>query len=537
MRLLAALLMLAALATHTAPALAAAPVALLASARLEGLEARLDSYVEKHRPHPQTGITVGVVENGKLVFSKSYGLRDREKNLPVTPSTLFALGSCTKSFVALGAAMLHDSGKLNLDQPVRGLLPDFALADLRVGQEATFTDLLSHRVGLPRHDLLWYLSPFDSRELYQRLPYLSLNRKPGKGFREGHQYNNLMYMVLGQALEQASGESWQEFTKLRIFQPLGLARANFAVDESQRADDFAQPYSGAQHLPFKSLPQVAPAGAINASLEDTARWLAFLQAGGVTEEGERLVNEASFARLLKPESEGSFPEVGVDFKYGLGFFLNQVAGRKVVWHAGNIDGFSAHVSWMPEEKLGLVVLTNESAGNAFQLPWKLVRDGSEQKLLPYVLYEHMLAANERGLGLVEDDSLVSRLEGVRAAPAVPGPAATWNGQIENVTAAAQTANGTETETATQTASGSGAYEDLGYGTLYLRKLDGRFALDYYGTLLPLEPTLFPDLFHTPALDRPGKSWEIRLEKAGDEIVSVSVPFESEVDPIVFVKRP
>jgi CubicO group peptidase (beta-lactamase class C family) len=508
------------LATFSAQAHAAA-------ANLNGLEQRVDAFVEKHRPHPQTGITVGVVENGKLVFSKSYGLRDREKNLPVTPSTLFALGSCTKSFVALGAAMLHDSGKLSLDQPVRGLLPEFALADLRVGQEATFTDLLSHRVGLPRHDLLWYLSPFDSRELYQRLPYLSLNRKPGKGFREGHQYNNLMYMVLGQALEQASGESWQELTRLRIFQPLGMSRANFAVEESQREDDFAQPYSGASLLPFKALPQVAPAGAINASLEDTVRWLAFLQAGGVTEEGERLVSEASFARLLKPESEAAFPEVGVDFKYGLGFFLNEVAGRRVVWHAGNIDGFSAHVSWMPEEKLGLVVLTNESAGNAFQLPWKLVRDGSEQKLLPYVLYEHMLAANERGLGLVEDNSLVSRLESVSPVPAVPGPAATWNGLTEALSQAAG-----EAPAATES-----VYEDLGYGLIYLRRFDGRLALDYYGTLLPLEPTLFPDLFHTPALDRPGKRWEIRLEKAGDEVVSVSVPFEAEVDPIVFAKRP
>lgn len=528
------------------------------AANLEGLEAKLDAFVARHRTHPEMGVAVGVVEDGKLVFQKSYGLRDREKKLPVTADTLFAIGSCTKSFVALGAAMLHDEGKLGLDRPVRSVLPDFALADLQASQVATFTDLLTHRVGLPRHDLLWYVAPFGADELYARLPFLSMNRKPGFGFREGHQYNNLMYLVLGRAIGAASGGTWEAFTKERLLKPLGLASANFAVEESQRAADFAQPYAGAQLLPFRSLPQVAPAGAINASVADMARFVGFLQAGGATTDGKRLVSDDAFARLLKPESEGKIPEVGVTFQYGLGLFLNEVAGRKVAWHGGNIDGFSAHYSFLPGEKLGLVVLTNESAGMAFEFPWKLVRDGGEQKLLPYIVYEHLLGEQDRGLGLEDNRNLVTHLAAQMAALPRP-PTEAVARAVTEATAAAATA----TETGTLSGTGSGAensaepgpatdsatgnsllpssraqvLEDLGYGMLYLREQEGRLALDYYGTLLPLEPTLFHDLFHAPSLSEPGKLWTVRVERSGTEVLSVSVPLEPEVEPVVFVKRP
>lgn len=499
------------------------------AANLEGLEAKLDAFVAKHRTHPEMGLALGVIEEGKLVFQKSYGMRDREKQLPVTADTLFAIGSCTKSFVALGAAMLHDEGKLQLDRPVRSVLPDFALADLEVSQVATFTDLLSHRVGLPRHDLLWYVGPFGADELYGRLPFLSMNRKPGFGFREGHQYNNLMYLVLGRAISSASGASWEEFTKERLLAPLGLATANFAVEESQRGMNFAQPYAGAQRLPFRSLPQVAPAGAINASMAEMARLVAFLQAGGVTPDGKKLVSDESFARLLRPESEGRIPEVGVTFRYGLGLFLNEVAGRKVAWHGGNIDGFSAHYSFVPGEKLGLVILTNESAGLAFEFPWKLVRDGAEQKLLPYLVYEHLLGEQDRGLGLEENRSLVTHL----AADMAALPRLQTEVSTDSVTGTATVTD----QLLLPPASRAQALEDLGYGLIYLREEAGRLALDYYGTLLPLEATLFHDLFHTPSLTQPGKLWTVRVERSGDEVLSVSVPFEPEVEPVVFVKRP
>lgn len=483
------------------------------AANLDGLEARIDAFIASRQSSPDTGVAVGIVENGKLVFFKGYGKRDKEKNLPVTENTLFAIGSCTKSFTSLGIAMLADEGKLSLDAPVRNSLPDFILSDIGVSEIASFTDLLSHRVGMPRHDLLWYLTDFSGDELYERLPYLGFNRTPGKGFREGHQYNNLMYMVSGRAIGQLSGQSWEEFTRERIFKKLGMNSAQFSVEESQKSEDFAQPYTGKTLMPFKNITSVGPAGSVNASVADAVKWISFWQRGGLTESGERLVSEEKMARLFRKESSEKIPEVGVEFDYGLGWFLNEVAGKKIYWHAGNIDGFSAHISFLPGENLGLVVLTNENSGNLYQLPWKLVKNGTEQKLMPYLIYEHLLGAGDRGLGLLEDSQLVSYLQPLAPlVTSVKSPVPAFNSLLkENV------------------------FQELGYGRMILRETEGKLALDYYGTELPLTATLFPDVYQTPALDSPGKTWEVRLQRAGEDVLSVSVPLEPAVDPILFVR--
>jgi len=483
------------------------------AANLDGLEARIDAFITTRQSSPDTGVAVGIVENGKLIFFKGYGKRDKEKNLPVTESTLFAIGSCSKSFTSLGIAMLADEGKLNFDEPVRKILPDFMVSDVSVSEQATFVDLLTHRVGLPRHDLLWYLTDFSADELFERLPYLGFNRNPGKGFREGHQYNNLMYVVSGRAIETLSGKSWEEFTRERIFDKLGMNRAQFSVEESQKSENFALPYAGATLLPFKGLKNVGPAGAINASMGDAVKWVAFWQRGGVTESGERLVSEGKIERLFRRESSEKIPQVGVEFDYGLGWFLNEVAGKKVYWHAGNIDGFSAHISFLPGENLGLVVLTNESGGNVYQLPWKLVQNGNEQKLLPYLIYEHLLGAGDRGLGLLEDNQLVSYLAPLAPQPlSVKAPTAAFATLLKEI-----------------------VFHDLGYGRLILREAEGSLALDYYGNVMPLTATLFPDVYQTPSLDSPGKTWEVRLQRAGEDLLSVSVPMELAVDPILFVR--
>jgi CubicO group peptidase (beta-lactamase class C family) len=482
------------------------------AAKLDGLEAKIDAFVSSKSPHPDTGVAVGVVENGRLVFFKGYGKRDREKNLPVTENTIFAIGSCSKAFTSLGVAMLADEGKLSLDEPVKSVLPDFLLSDPAVSEQVTLTDMLTHRVGMPRHDLLWYLAPFTADELFERLPYLALSRKAGKGFREAHQYNNLMYMAAGRAIEAASGQRWEDFTKDRIFTKLGMNEAQFSPAESQSAPDFAFPYAGGDKLPFKELPSVAPAGAINASTADMVKWVAFWQRDGLTQSGERLLSDEMRARLFRKESSGAIPRVGVEFDYGLGWFLNKVADKDIYWHAGNIDGFSAHVSFLPGKDLGLVILTNEAQGNVFQLPWKLVQDGNELKLLPYLIYEHLLRTGDRDLGLLEDKQLASYLE--PSMPSMEWPAPPVGVPFVSATRELE-------------------FYDLGYGKIILREQGSQLGLDYYGNFLPLKPTLFPDVYvvETPT----GNNWEVRFQRVGEEIVSVSVPFEPEVDPILFVR--
>lgn len=483
---------------------------------LEGLEAKIDAFVEKARPHPDSGLAVGLVKDGKLVFFKAYGLRDREKKQPITEDTLFAIGSCTKSFTSLGVAMLADEGKLALDSPVRSVLPDFTLSDISLSERASFVDLLTHRVGLPRHDMVWYATPFSSDELFERLPYLALNRKPGKGFREAHQYNNLMYMVLGRAIAKASGKSWERFTEERIFNKLGMTSAQFSVEENERGEAFALPYRAEKALAYKNLQSVGPAGSINANMRDGVRWISFWQRGGVSESGERLVSEESLHRIFRPESHVDAPSWGVQFDYGLGWFLNEVAGKKIAWHAGNIDGFSAHMSFAPGENLGLVVLTNENGAIQFQLPWKTAQGGTEKKLLPYVIYEHLFEKSSVG----GDGAQLHKppLAFVRQPFASPAPSP-FHAFVAFLAPLVR-----EQE-----------FHDLGYGRLVLRSEGGQYTIQYYNQVSLLVPTGEPDVFLAASPENPDEKVEVRLLRAGEEILSVSVPFEPEVDPIVFLR--
>jgi CubicO group peptidase (beta-lactamase class C family) len=168
------------------------------------------------------GMAVGVVKDGEVVYTNSYGYRDVERQLPVTTKTLFAIGSSTKAFTAMAIGMLVDDGKLNLDTPVIEYMPDFRLYDDYATLHTTPRDILCHRTGMPGYDALWMLSHGSREEFYRRLRYL----EPSAGFRDVFQYNNLMYMVAGVLVGRLSGGSWEEFVAERIFKPLGMEHSN-----------------------------------------------------------------------------------------------------------------------------------------------------------------------------------------------------------------------------------------------------------------------------------------------------------------------
>src|SRR5262249_30164423 len=156
----------------------------------------------------------------------------------------------------------------DLDRAVREYLPDFRLHDKLPSDRVTPRDLVTHRTGLPRHDALWYATRLGRRELYDRLRHL----EPSKDLRASFQYNNLAYLTAGVLLEKVAGSSWEDFTRKRLFAPLGMTRSNFPVLDSQKSDDFAQPYKEdegkVRRIPFRDIGPMAPAGAINSSVQD-----------------------------------------------------------------------------------------------------------------------------------------------------------------------------------------------------------------------------------------------------------------------------
>jgi CubicO group peptidase (beta-lactamase class C family) len=321
------------------------------------LERQVEEAVKATVSTPDTGVAVGIIRDGKVILAKGFGYRDRAGKLPVTPQTRFAIGSVTKSFTALALKLAETEGQLRLDAPVRDSLPDFELKAPIPSAEVTGIDLLSHRVGLPRHEIVWYLTPFTSDNLFYRLRYLDPNPRPEMGFRKAFQYNNLMYMVAGRMLEKRTGKRWADYLQERIFNPLGMKHATM-IATMATDPEAALPYKGEKKLAYKSIENVAPAGDIAADLHDMLAWTRFMMTKGQTADGKALLPAQAVEALWAPNIK--FSMGGIQGNYGMGWFVNRLHEHRLVWHNGNIDGFSAHVSFLPEKGIGLVILTNQN---------------------------------------------------------------------------------------------------------------------------------------------------------------------------------
>lgn len=336
---------------------AADPVAAAADAL-----AGFPEWVDKVRADWKVpGCAVGIVYQDKVIFAQGFGQRDVEQNLPVTTKTLFAIGSSSKAFTTFTLGLLADEGKLDWDKPVRDLMPDFKLEDDFASAHMTPVDLVTHRSGLPRHDLMWYNSSFTREQMYHRLAHL----QPNKDFRTAFQYNNLMFMTAGVLVEHITGKTWEDNVRARVFEPLGMARSNFSVQDSQADGDHALPYQDKDDvvtvMPFRNIDSVGPAGSINSCVEDMTQWLRVHLNDGKL--GDKVIATAgTVQRLHLPQMvDGGFnPEEAevIPTGYALGWFTEAYRGHFRIHHGGNIDGFSAQVAFLPKESIGVVVLTN-----------------------------------------------------------------------------------------------------------------------------------------------------------------------------------
>jgi CubicO group peptidase (beta-lactamase class C family) len=324
-----------------------------------------DDYVNKALKQWEVpGVAIAIVKNDQIVFARGYGLRKLGDSTPVNEKTLFAIGSASKAFTAAAIGMLMDEGKLKWDDPAAKYLPGFQLFDPYASRELTVRDLLCHRSGLERGDLLWYGSDLSRDEIVRRIRYL----KPSTSFRSMFGYQNIMFLAAGQIVSSISSKGWDDFIKERIFTPLGMASSTTSVKDVVKSDNVATPHAKidekVQVIAWRNIDNIAPAGSINSNVVDMAQW-ARLQLGEGKYQGKQLITSGAVKEMHTPQTiirtegiwEKLFPEAHF-LTYGLGWFLQDYHGRKVIQHGGNIDGMSALVAIMPEEKLGVVVLAN-----------------------------------------------------------------------------------------------------------------------------------------------------------------------------------
>jgi len=316
------------------------------------------------------GLAVAVVKDGEILFCDGFGKRDIEQDLPVNSKTLFPIASCTKAFTAFAVAMQVEAGKLDWDKPVRDYLPSFKLKDSFASERITPRDLLSHRTGLPRHDMIWYASKFGREEILSRLKYL----EPSRDLRYQFQYNNIMYMVAGYLVGNLSGTSWEKFVQSQIFNRLGMTESNFSTEVTKKTPNHGTPYlyrdDKLRKIPFFEADgendNVGPCGNIISCVDDMAKWLKINLNGGKTEDGEQLISQGNLEQLHTPQIFVDDPQArkrfGYEFtSYGLGWGMRSHKGEVLVQHGGALDGFAAYTSILPRHNIGVVALSNADA--------------------------------------------------------------------------------------------------------------------------------------------------------------------------------
>lgn len=317
-------------------------------------EKEIDAIVEEaletfHVP----GAAVAVVSEGKILLCRGYGLRDLEKGLPVTQNTVFPIGSNTKAFTSFLISQLVEEEKLAWDDPVIKYLPEFRLYTKELSSQVTIRDLIAHRTGIPRHDALWCaVRDLSEEEVLQVLQHFP----PLFGLRETFLYNNLMYVVAGKVIQAVTQNTWEEELSSRILKPLGMQQSGTSLKQLQQLPDISQPYARIEEkthkLPFFSPCSVPSAADIHSSASDMAKWVQVQLLEGTHKEAH-----AIHMPISAPENAG----------YGLGWKIDTFKGKKHVHHDGIMEGFSSEVSLLPDQKIGLVLLTNSSTDGRFAI--------------------------------------------------------------------------------------------------------------------------------------------------------------------------
>ena len=371
----------ATLAALLAP-LTLAPAAQAQKGKASSPLAGLDAYVaQQMRIWKVPGMALAVVKDDSLILARGYGVRALGSPAPVDANTIFAIGSSSKAFTAALVAMAVDEGKMKWDGKVAEYLPGYQLYDGYASRDLTMRDVLSHRSGLARGDLLWYGTDYSRDEILRRTRYL----KPSWGFRAQFGYQNLMFLAAGEAVARAERSTWDDLVRARIFAPLGMTQSMTSVRDLAGRDNVAMPHreddSVVKVIAWKNIDNIGPAGSINSNVTDMAKWVRFQLAKGKA--GDRqLITSGNLTEMWLPnthirqasEMEKSLTPNGHLAAYGMGWFLQDFNGHLAVHHGGNIDGFSAMVAMLPDEKLGVVVLTNLNGTFLRDILWAYILD-------------------------------------------------------------------------------------------------------------------------------------------------------------------
>jgi CubicO group peptidase (beta-lactamase class C family) len=477
--------------------------------------AGFDAFMEKTlKDWNAPGIGVGIVVDDNLVFAKGYGYRDYDKQLPITPQTMYTIASNTKLFTAVAAGFLVEEGRLTWDQPIRESIPTINFYNSFLNNTITLRDMLAHRTGITRHDSIWYKSDYTTKELFERLKYLEPKASPRQIFL----YNNMMYAGVGHAIELTSGKPWADFVREKILLPLDMKSTVFSIPDMLKQPEVGVPFTERRDsfelhkIPYYAEQQgVGPAGAMISNIEDMSHWLIALMNGGKYN-GRQVLPAKVLDATIEPAI--ALPNANaqtrgwwelVNSAYGMGRWTASYRGRLIAYHGGDLPGFHSQISLMPNERIGVIVFVIGDHVAPLYNP------------ISYNVYERLL-----GMDLTPwtDRLLDIRLKGKKA-----GAEARKQEGFGRVS---------DTKPSHALADYVGDYDHPAYGVVKIGLKENQLQFDFHKFVLPLSHFHY-DRFDTPNDEENGK-WSVNFttNPQGD-IASATISLDE--GEVTFVRRP
>lgn len=449
-----------------------------------------DAFMEKTlKDWNAPGIGVGIVVDDKLVFAKGYGYRDYEKKLPITSNTLFPIASNTKLFTAVASGFLVDEGKLTWDRPIRESIPSIQFYDSALNNTVTLRDMLAHRTGITRHDTIWYKSDFTTRELFERLKYLEPKEQPRQLFL----YNNMMYAAAGYSIELQSGKTWADYVRDKILKPLNMNNTVYSISDMLKAPDHGVPFTERRDstelykLPYyEETGGLAAAGAIISNIEDMSHWLIALMNNGKYDGREvlpaKVLQATMEPAIAQPNTAGEVRgwwEV-LNRTYGMGRQTASYRGRLITFHGGDLPGFHSQVSFMPNERIGVIVFVIGDHASGLYNP------------ISYNVYERLLA--------MDQVPWTTRLLDIRLKNKKAGMEARSKAGVGRIA---------NTKPSHPLEDYLGEYEHPAYGLLKIGLKNNQLEFDFHKIRFPMTHFHY-DRFDTPDDEQDGK-WSVNFQ--------------------------
>ncbi len=490
-------------------------VAAGAPAALDTRLADFEEYMQQQlKDWNAPAVGVGIVISNQLLFAKGYGYRKYDEKLPFTAKTLCPIASNTKLFTAVAAGLLVKDGKLAWDRPIRDFVPSIRFYNDALNDTITLRDMLAHRTGVTRHDLIWFKSDFTRKELFERLKFMEPKEPPRQLFL----YNNMMFAAVGYAIELTSGKRWEEFLRERILEPLDMTSTVYQFAQATNTPDFGVPFTEKRdsteiyRIPYyEDTAGMAPAGAIISNIEDMSHWLIALMNDGQYAGKQVLPAEVLKATLepaiALPNAEGEtrgYWEV-LNSAYGMGRMSCSYRGHLLTYHGGALEGFYSQVSFMPQDRIGVIVF--------------VIGDHCSRltDIVSYSVYERLLS-----MGLTPWSQ--RRLEAHQKSKKAGTEARTKAGA----------ACVPDTKPSHPLQAYVGEYAHPAYGILKIGLKDDRLQFDFHKIRLPLFHFHY-DRFDTPDDERDGK-WSVNFAtNPGGDIDNATMSLdESEA---TFLRKP